>query len=245
MRKFLAALSAAAILMIVAVPAFAHVTIQPNEAPTGSFFKFAVRVPNESDVANTKVEVTFPENLIFVSFQPKAGWERKVTMKKLDEPIEAFGASIDEVVDVVTWSGGKIGPGEFEEFNFSAKVPDEEGEIEFAATQTYEDGEVVTWQGAEDSDNPSPRATIVALPAEGDETTGALSLLAETSHEVADVKQGLADSNAHMGEMMAADDADSSGSDTGVLLGSIGIGLGALALIVSLMKNRGSPPKPE
>lgn len=55
-------------------PAFAHVTIQPDEAPTGAFFKFAIRVPNESGVPNSKVSVTFPENLIFVSFHPKEGW---------------------------------------------------------------------------------------------------------------------------------------------------------------------------
>lgn len=41
-------------------------------------------------------------------------------MKTLDEPIEAFGAMIDEVVDTVTWTGGPINPGEFDEFYISA-----------------------------------------------------------------------------------------------------------------------------
>lgn len=234
MRKALTALGAGLLICMIAAPAFAHVTIQPSEAPVGAFFKFAIRVPNESDVPNSKVVVTFPENLIFVSFQPKEGWTRKVTTKTLDEPIEASGAAIDEVVDTVTWSGGAINPGEFDEFYFSAKVPDEPGELEFSAEETYDDGEVVTWSGPEDSDNPSPRATVVTLP-EG----GQLSILAEVTGEVADLETGLAEANQHMGEMMAGVDDAPEESNTGVMLGAVGIGLGAIALIVALMKGRG------
>lgn len=239
MRKALTALGAGLLICMIAAPAFAHVTIQPDEAPTGAFFKFAIRVPNESDVPNSEMSVTFPENLIFVSFQPKDGWTRKVTMKTLDEPIESSGATIDEVVDTVTWSGGPINPGEFDEFYFSAKVPDEPGELEFTAEQTYDDGEVVTWSGPESGEHPSPRANIVTVPVE--EGHGELSVLAEVTDEVADLEAGLAEANQHMGEMMAAVDVDAAPaeSNTGVMLGAIGIGLGAIALIVALMKGRG------
>jgi uncharacterized protein YcnI len=196
-----------------------------------------VRVPNERDVPNSKITVTFPENLIFVSFQPKEGWNRKVTMKTLDEPIEAFGASIDEVVDTVTWSGGVIEPGEFEEFYFSARVPEEEGEMEFAADQFYDGGETVTWSGPEDSDNPSPRTKIVTMP-EG----GQLELLAEALDEIDDLKAEMAEADQHMGEMMAAsdDDADGGDSNLGVIFGIVGIALGATALAATRMKGRGS-----
>lgn len=239
MRKALTAFGAGLLICMTAAPAFAHMEIQPDEAPAGAFFKFAIRVPNERDVGNSKVSVTFPENLIFVTFQPKEGWTRKVTMKTLDEPIEAFGASIDEVVDTVTWTGGTINPGEFDEFYFSAKVPDEPGELEFTAEQTYDDGEVVTWSGPEDGEHPSPRANVIDVPVE--EGHGELAVLAEVTDEVADLKDGLAEANQHMGEMMAAaDDAAPAESNTGVVLGAIGIGLGAIALIVALMKGRGS-----
>lgn len=234
MRKALAALGAALMIGVFAAPAFAHVTIQPSEAPAGAFYRFAIRVPNERDVHNSKIAVTFPENLISVSFQPKAGWDRKVTMKTLDEPIEAFGASIDEVVDTVTWSGGSIDPGEFEEFYFSARVPEEEGALEFSADQFYDGGEVVTWSGPEDSDNPSPRAEIVTLP-EG----GQLTLLAEALDEIEDLKGDLAEADRHMGEMMAEDEGGEA-SNSGVVLGAIGIVLGTGALVVALMRGRGS-----
>lgn len=202
MRKALTALGAGLLICMIAAPAFAHVTIQPSEGPVGAFLKFAIRVPNESDVPNSKVVVTFPENLIFVSFQPKEGWTRKVTTKTLEEPIEASGATIDEVVDTVTWSGGAINPGEFDEFYFSAKVPDEPGELEFSAEETYDDGEVVTWSGPEDGDHPSPRANVIDVPVE--EGHGELALLAEVTDEISDLKSGLAEANQHMGEMMAA-----------------------------------------
>ncbi|HEX2266954.1 MAG TPA: YcnI family protein, partial [Actinomycetota bacterium] len=104
--------------------AMAHVTVQPSEAIAGAFSRFVVRVPTERpDAATTKVKVTLPP-LAFVSFEPKEGWTRKIEMVELDEPIEAFGQEITETVGSVTWSGGSIEPGEFDEFGFSARMPD-------------------------------------------------------------------------------------------------------------------------
>lgn len=212
--------------------AHAHVTVQPTEAPAGAFFKFVVRVPNERDVPTTKVEVRFPENLAFVGFQPKPGWQRNVKMKKLDEPIEISGAEIDEVIGSVTWSGGTIGVGEFEEFAFSARVPEDEGELVFPAFQTYEGGEVVEWTGAPDSDEPAGRVQIVALGTEEDQ--GELALLADIKQQVDE----LAANPVHDMSGSETDDDDDSGESTGVVLGGIGIGLGLLALIVALTKKR-------
>ena len=56
-------------VVALAVPASAHVTVQPNEAVAESFSKFVVRVPNEQDDASTvKVQVELPP-LAFTSFQ--------------------------------------------------------------------------------------------------------------------------------------------------------------------------------
>lgn len=179
MRKLITALGSALMVLMVASPTLAHVTIQPEEAPAAAFFRFVVRVPNERDDANTiKVEVQFPETLAFVSFQPKDGWERGVTMKTLDEPIEVFGNEITEVIDTVTWeaAGPPIRPGEFDEFGFSARVPEEEGEVAFPSIQTYSSGEVVQWIGPPDSDEPAPIVQVVNLGTE--EGEGELSVLA-------------------------------------------------------------------
>ena len=219
---------AGALLFAASSPAFAHVTVQPNEAPAAAFFRFVVRVPNErDDAATTKVEVDFPDNLIFVSFQPKEGWDYKVTIKTLDEPIEAFGAEITEVVDTVTWSGGSIAPHEFDEFGFSARVPEEEGTLEFAAFQTYSGGEVVEWTGPPDSEEPAALVNVVELGAE--EGQGQLSVLADVKEQV--------DAMGHSGATDGVIENDD-GSDLSLILGGVGTGLGFIALIVALTKRK-------
>ena len=224
---------ATAILAFVALTqvAQAHVTVQPNEAPAGAFFRFVIRVPNERDVPTTKVRVEFPENLIFTSFQPKEGWDRTIKMKKLDEPIEAFGSQVDEVVGSVTYSGGSIGAGEFDEFGFSVRVPEEEGQLEFRAFQTYEGGEVVEWTGPEDGESPAARVAVYDLSDIAEEGQGELGLLHDTASEV-DELASAAGTMDHSAE--ASDDDDD--SKLGVILGAIGIALGAAALLVALKK---------
>jgi uncharacterized protein YcnI len=226
-KRFLAG-TVLALLSLSSV-AHAHVTVQPSEAPAGSFFAFVVRVPNErEDAATTEVTVRFPEVFASVSFQPKPGWQREVSIKKLKAPITIGDAEVDELVGSVTWTGGEIQPGEFDEFGFSVRVPDEPGEIEFKAIQTYSNGEVVEWTGPADAEEPAARVTAVALPAE--EGQGQLAVLAAVTEEV----------DAMSGHQPAADDVedDDAETNTGVVLGGIGTGLGALALIVALTKKR-------
>ena len=150
---------------LLAVPAASgHITLNPNSVPVDSFSRFAVRVPNERpDADTTKVVLRLPEGLSFVSFQPKPGWTRTVTMEKLAKPVtNDDGETVTDRIDTVTWEGGKIAPGEFDEFGLSAKVPNEETTLVFPATQTYSNGDVVRWIGAPDSDTPAPRVALTA-----------------------------------------------------------------------------------
>jgi len=148
--------------LVLAPWASAHVTVNPNGVPADSFSRFAVRVPNErGDADTTKVVMQLPEGLTFVSFQPKDGWTRTITMAKVDPPLEAFGEKITERIATVTWTGGRIKPGEFDEFGMSAHVPNTVGtELVFPANQTYSSGEVVRWIGDADADQPAPRVTL-------------------------------------------------------------------------------------
>ena len=208
-----------------AAPAWAHVTVQPTEAPVGSFFRFVVRVPNERDDANTtKVELQFPENLAFVGFQDKEGWDRTVQMKTLEEPIEVFGEEINEVVGSVTWTGGKIEPHEFEEFGFSARVPETEEILEFPAIQTYDSGEIVRWIGPPESEEPAALVSVVDVGIE--EGQGPLAATAELQERVARLEQA--------GGTKSEGDA----SSLGLILGGTGTALGAMALIVALTRRR-------
>jgi uncharacterized protein YcnI len=160
--------------LVLAPAAAAHVTVDPDAVPADSFARLDIRVPNERENASTtKLVVKLPKGLVEVGFQPKPGWRRSVTMEKLAEPVTVEGETVTEQVGTVTWQGGTIAPGEFDEFGLSAKVPDEPGaKLTFPAVQTYSNGEVVHWIGAPDADEPAPQVTLEASAPTG-ETTAA------------------------------------------------------------------------
>lgn len=156
----------AALALVLAPAAAAHVTVNPREWEAGGFARFAVRVPNERDGADTtRVQMKLPDNVLSASFQPVEGWQRTVKMRKLDPPVEVEGERVTEKIDTVTWSGGRIRPGEFQEFGVSFQVPEEPGtDLAFPAVQTYSNGERVRWIGSEDADEPAPRVTVLEAP---------------------------------------------------------------------------------
>jgi len=168
--------------------AAAHVTLNPPEWEAGGFARFAVRVPNERDNADTtRVTVQFPDSVVSASFQPVDGWRRTVEMEQLDEPIEEEGEDpITERLATVTWSGGRIRPGEFQEFGVSFQVPEDAvGEpLVFPSIQRYSNGEVVRWIGPEDADEPAP--VVEVLPAAEEDDEAAATPTPEATPEPAD-----------------------------------------------------------
>jgi periplasmic copper chaperone A len=162
-------LGAALVAVLALAPtAFAHVTLQPEEAPAGGFTRLDVRVPNERDNADTtKVDVQFPPGFLSVSYEPVPGWDIKITKRKLDKPVEQFGEQVTEEVGRITFTGGTIGPGQFQDFGLSLAVPDKPGTaVTFKAIQTYSNGEVVRWIGPPDSEEPAPQVKLTAAEAE-------------------------------------------------------------------------------
>ena len=231
MRKASIAAGAIALSAALVAPAAAHVTVQPNEAVQGSFSRFVVRVPNERDDASTtKVVVEFPP-LAFVSFQPKEGWKRTVEMVELEEPLEVFGNEITEAVGSVTWSGGEIAPGEFEEFDFSAAMPEEETSLEFPAHQTYSSGEVVDWVEEEDGEAPAAHVAVYDIGAE--EGQGELGVLAELATSSEDPAP--AESEEPMAEVDDEEDDDDSDA-LPLALGGAGFLMGGVALFAALRR---------
>ncbi len=164
--KLSVTLCAAALALVLPASAAAHVTLQPDAAPAGDYVVFDVRVPNERDgAATTKVDVRFPPGFAFASYQPVPGWSVKVEMEKLAEPLTSHGEQVSEGVGRVTWTADSdrdgIQPGQFEDFPISVQVPGEAGDtLTFKSLQTYENGEVVRWIGAPESDDPAPRVSV-------------------------------------------------------------------------------------
>jgi len=223
MRKLML-LCAAIAIAAWAGPAWGHVTVQPQEATTGSFSRFVVRVPNErDDAATVKVEVQFPDTVTHTSFQPKDGWTRTVAMKTLDEPVEVFGEPVTEVIDTVTWEGGRIEPGEFDEFGFSVRTPEEPGTLVFSAIQTYSSGEEVRWVGEADGEEPAARVTVT----EAEE--------AAVGHGAGSAGTGTPDGEGVEGDEQGGI-ATVSPSALPLALGGLGTVLGAAALALALRR---------
>jgi uncharacterized protein YcnI len=157
--------------LVLAPAAAAHVTLNPREWEADGFARFAIRVPNERDnAATTRITLKFPQEVLSASFQPVEGWKRTVKMETLDKPIQVEGEQVTEKIDTVTWSGGRIRPGEFQEFGVSFQVPEdvEPGTaLRFPAVQTYSNpDEVRRWIGPEDADSPAPTVTVLEAPPE-------------------------------------------------------------------------------
>jgi periplasmic copper chaperone A len=214
-------IGAIALALVAAPAAAAHVTVNPREAEADSFARFAVRVPNEKETGNTiAVTVQLPEGLSDVAFQAKPGWTRSVTMAKLANPITVEGETVTDRVATVTWRGGAIAPGEFDEFGISAHVPNTPGRtLVFPALQTYTGGEVVRWIGAPDADEPAPRVALTAAAGENNS-----SPTATTTTEAA-----------------AEDESDDDGDRSNLALGIAiaGLAAGLVALGVALFRRPG------
>ncbi len=171
-----------AVTATLALPAVAgaHVTVQPDQQEAKAFVVENVRVPNEQDDASTnKVSVQFPDGFAEVSFEPVPGWKVAVKRSKLAEPITTDeGDKLTEQVSQVTWTGGKIRPGEFQDFPVSLEMPEKPQTLTFKATQTYDNGDVVRWIDPPDGETPAPQVKVTAA-AGGD--TAAATPAASTS----------------------------------------------------------------
>jgi len=201
-----------ALALLVPAAAQAHVTVQPSEAPEGAYTVLDVRVPNESDSENTiKVAVQFPEGFGDVSYQAVPGWNVKVVHAKLKKPIQTDDGPVTEGVREVIFSGGKLPPGEFQDFPLSVQIPGKAGdELTFKAVQTYEN-EVVRWIGAPEAEHPAPQV-LVTPPKEPGQSTA----VAQTGG----------------GEASGADAGGASESNSG---GSNDKGLAIAALVVAVI----------
>lgn len=214
--------AAAALTLVGAAPAFAHVTAQPGQAEQGGYTVVAMRVPNESDTAGTiKLEVTLPADhpVTGVRTTPVPGWTATTTKAPLNPPVQRHGRTITEAVRTVTWTanpGVRIGPGEFVEFPLSlGPLPTDTEQLVLPAVQTYDNGEVVAWNqpAADGAEAEHPAPVVRLVPAAAD---------AHSGHG--------GDAAAQVAAPGGGDPAARWLGGAGLLLGALGLGLGAGAL---------------
>jgi len=159
---------AVACALLVPAAAEAHVSLHPNEVPTGAFATLDIRVPNESENANTvKLAVQVPPGFLDISPEYMPGWTSKIVTGKLAKPVQTPDGEVTEQVREIIWTGrgeqGKIPPGQFLNFPISTEIPGKTGEeLTFKVLQYYDNGEVVRWIGPPSSEQPAPQIDVTA-----------------------------------------------------------------------------------
>ncbi|MFE2516814.1 YcnI family copper-binding membrane protein [Streptomyces mirabilis] len=235
-----AALTTAGVLAA-AGAAFAHVTVHPETYAKGATDGvLTFRVPNEEDTASTtKVQVFLPTDhpVLGVLVTPQEGWTAQVTTTKLKTPVKTDDGTITEAVSEITWTGGRIRHGQYQDFNVAfGQLPDDTDQLSFKTLQTYSDGNVVRWieeekKGAEEPENPAPVLTLTAENA-GTGSDGA-----------SDSASGSASSSSSSSAPAVAADSTSSSDSTARGLGIAGLVVGVLGLAAAgyaLARGRGS-----
>jgi uncharacterized protein YcnI len=154
MKKHLALGAVAAFAALAyAESASAHAHLSPPVALAKEGQVFTLAVPTEKEGATTSsVELTLPAGFAIDSFVPTAGWKRTT---------QQTGSGEEAVITKVTWTGGSVPTGEDAAFSFLASTTGS-GSYTFGVRQTYSDGSVVNWSGAETSDTPAPVVKAVS-----------------------------------------------------------------------------------
>jgi uncharacterized protein YcnI len=167
-RRALAALAVAAATLILPAIGSAHARVSPAVSLAKQLQLYSLEVPTEkSGLTTSKIVLTVPAGFGIDSFVPAPpGWRMQVA---------STGSGDNAVVTKVTWTGGHTPTGEDSLFQFLAQ-PASAKTYTFGVEQTYSDGSIVNWAGAESSEAPAP--TIEAASSLGGGGTSTLTIVA-------------------------------------------------------------------
>ena len=143
-RRFLGASAIGGLAMLTSATAWGHAFMVEKEVPAGAWHLVEIAIPHGCyGSPTTEVSIKAPEGVFNARPEVKPGWTLTTKMKQLEEPIQTPEVVITEIVDEMTWSGGKLDDLHLERFNFLAKMPNEAGRtLYFKVVQKCEEGEL-------------------------------------------------------------------------------------------------------
>jgi uncharacterized protein YcnI len=154
--------------------AFAHITLENQQAPVGASYKAVLRVPHGCEgSATVAVRVRVPDGFIEVKPMPKPGWKLDVVRGKYQKPMSVRGTKVTEGVTEVDWTGGNLPDAYYDEFMLTGYIGDEAqaGQtIYFKVVQECEKGtnrwiEIPAGEGGAPAAEPAePAAALKLLP---------------------------------------------------------------------------------
>src|SRR5260370_5177137 len=163
----------AAVVLICASVASAHITLESQQAPVGASYKAVLRVPHGCNgSATVALRVRIPEGFLDVKPMPKPGWKLNVMSGKYPKPISLRAAKVGEGVNEVDWSGGNLPDAYYDEFVLTGYIGDDmqAGQtMYFAVVQECEKGvnrwiEISTAAAADRGDSSEPAVALKLLP---------------------------------------------------------------------------------
>lgn len=229
------ATGAAALILLGAGPASAHVSADKAEVPAGGFTSVGFTVPHGCEESpTTAIAIQIPEGIYNASPQVHPGWDITVEQETLAPPVTgAHGNEISERPSVITFTaqpGNALPNGYRDVFNIGFQAPDTPGEtMFFPIVQTCEAGEMAwieQWDGdGEEPEHPAPAVVIGEAEGAGHGHSGE-----EAEGEGKETVDG---------ERASSTTADNSDSSTGIAIAGLAVGaLGLVTGAAALLRTR-------
>jgi uncharacterized protein YcnI len=147
------------LVLLVAVPAFAHASFDIKQVASSTTESYSLRVPLEREAGNTTIAVLVPAGWTVVSCDAADGWSC------------LWDAEADAATTVsMTRQDDEMGA--TERFAMELTAPAEAGVYSFPVVQEYDDGTEAAWIEEPGEDHPAPRIQVgdSDAPIERDET---------------------------------------------------------------------------
>lgn len=131
----------ASLLLFVVANGHAHIVLEQKSATAGSYHKATFMVGHGCDGSpTTGIDIEMPEPMAVVKPMPKAGWQLSMKTAPLAVPMLLHGRPITETVNRVSWKGGPLADGHYDEFVLLLQLPKHTGPLYFKVAQLCESG---------------------------------------------------------------------------------------------------------
>jgi uncharacterized protein YcnI len=164
-------LAAAALVVAGTATAFAHATLEVQEAKVGSTYKAVMRIGHGCEgEATLKVRVQIPEGVIAVKPMPKPGWTLETVKGKYAKTYDYYGTPMSEGVTEIVWTGSLLDE-HYDEFVFRGRLTEDlpAGEVLYFPTVQECATKAERWieipaAGKEADDYEAPAPGVKLLP---------------------------------------------------------------------------------
>jgi len=105
--------------------AAAHITLETAQSAPNAAYKAVLRVGHGCEgEATTTLRVQIPEGLIAVKPMPKPGWHIELKEGEYAKSYDYYGTPVTKGVREISWTGGTLMDGFYDEFVFQVRVTD-------------------------------------------------------------------------------------------------------------------------